>query len=189
MRARCHCGRAGYGRGLCWGHWTEQRKAEGKTRVKKLPWPEAFWARVDKGEGCWEWQGALTGNGYGSVGFGGRVSVLTHRVAYQLATGIDPGEQCVLHRCDNRRCVRFDHLFLGDRAVNMADMKSKGRGRTADRRGERNNNARFTAQQVVAMRDAAARGLTVRQVAEEQGISYGTAWGILRGKCWKEAAA
>lgn len=35
----------------------------------------------------------------------------------------------VLHKCDNRLCVRVDHLFLGTQKENLADMRSKGRSR------------------------------------------------------------
>lgn len=34
---------------------------------------------------------------------------------------------CVLHKCDNRACVRKDHLFLGTRGDNNSDRAAKGR--------------------------------------------------------------
>lgn len=42
---------------------------------------------------------------------------------------LDDPEQVVMHECDNRGCIRYDHLRLGTRAENQADMAAKGRGR------------------------------------------------------------
>lgn len=39
------------------------------------------------------------------------------------------------HECDNPRCVRLDHLFLGSHADNMRDRRAKGRGKVPVRTG------------------------------------------------------
>jgi hypothetical protein len=57
----------------------------------------------------------------------GKNMMTAHRVAYLLA---HPGESeppMVLHTCDNPLCCNSLHLYAGDQAINMADMKAKGR--------------------------------------------------------------
>lgn len=77
-------------------------------------------------EGCWEWTGATTW-GYGEVNRQGISGRRVHRLAWEFAYGPIPDGLMVLHRCDNRSCVRPDHLFLGTAADNMHDMIAKGR--------------------------------------------------------------
>lgn len=36
----------------------------------------------------------------------------------------DPGDMCVLHICQERRCVNVDHLYLGTQADNNLDIKA-----------------------------------------------------------------
>jgi hypothetical protein len=88
-----------------------------------------FGVRVKPKRQCWEWQGALNKKGYGKVRFG-KTNYLSHRVAYYVASGIDPGRKLVCHKCDNRKCCRPDHVFLGTVQNNNADMVLKRRHRS-----------------------------------------------------------
>lgn len=91
---------------------------------------ERFWSKVKKGSGCWEWVGAIAGTGYGSfrateVAKGGYIS--SHRLGWILHHGPIRSGAFVLHKCDNRKCVRPAHLFLGTHSDNMKDCVAKGR--------------------------------------------------------------
>lgn len=105
-----------------------------------------FWSKVNKsgptvrpelGQ-CWEWV-AATSAGYGKFGLGGRAGGMfrANRIAYTLLVGPIPEGQLVLHKCDYRKCVRPDHLFLGDQMNNISDMWSKNRGAEGDSHGMR----------------------------------------------------
>jgi hypothetical protein len=89
-----------------------------------------FWAKVKKSEGCWEWTAATNGRGYGQfyVGNGRRTS--PHRYSWELYNRKPvPEGLYVCHHCDNPRCVKPHHLFLGTAQDNTDDMVAKGRAR------------------------------------------------------------
>jgi len=91
---------------------------------------ERFWSAVRKGETCWEWTRSLDGGGYGRVfdakEFGGREKA--HRISWMLHFGPIPDGRVICHHCDNTRCVRPDHLFIGTQADNARDREQKLRG-------------------------------------------------------------
>lgn len=87
---------------------------------------EKFWSKVAKSDGCWEWQGARRGNGYGVIYKQGK-GTQAHRLSWTITNGAIPAGMYVCHKCDNRPCVRPDHLFLGTHTDNMRDCGAKGR--------------------------------------------------------------
>lgn len=101
---------------------------------------ERFWDFVDKTPGlgpngdCWEWRGHVTKVGYGQFSVKGlrgiSSSIAAHRYSLMMATDKfdQPEEVYACHHCDNRRCVRSDHLFWGTSSDNHQDRISKGRG-------------------------------------------------------------
>lgn len=91
---------------------------------------DLFWSKVAINlTGCWEWQAGRTDSGYGVffTGNPGGKTVLAHRAAFMLAYGPITGGLFACHKCDNPRCVRPDHMFLGTQADNVRDCARKGR--------------------------------------------------------------
>lgn len=89
-----------------------------------------FWSKVEKTDNCWNWVGGTSGKkgGYGAIRLPGRKGGKhgAHRVSWFIAYGYMP-DLHVLHKCDNKKCVRPSHLFLGTNQDNINDKVAKGR--------------------------------------------------------------
>lgn len=73
---------------------------------------------------CWVWTGPIrVDDGYGIIYFQGKTTRV-HRLSYLFAYGAWPKNLCC-HHCDNRRCVRPDHLFDGTALDNNRDRQAK----------------------------------------------------------------
>lgn len=143
---------------------------------------ERFWNKVKKTKGCWFWTGAiLQVTGYGC--FAANPNKLAHRAAWEFINGAIPNGLCVLHRCDNRRCVNPDHLFLGTHQDNSDDMFKKGRNRQP--KGEKSHRALLSNAQVRKIKKLYfPQKLGYRKLAKMFGVHFVTIGDIIRGTTW-----
>lgn len=95
----------------CPDHWSLERRI-------------AQFTRLDPLSGCLIWQRRATRCGYGQITYKYKTS-LVHRLNWMLRHGPIPAGMVLCHRCDEKLCVNPDHLFLGTRGDNMADLKAK----------------------------------------------------------------
>ena len=127
--------------------------------------------------GCREWTGAIDDDGYGRINFEGK-NRSAHILMWTVNNGL-PGKLCVLHRCDNRRCINLDHLFLGTQVDNIKDMILKGRNKHP--RGEDSGRAKLSEMQVRLIRGSGEKNtvLAKRYDVSPPLISY-----IKKRKIW-----
>ncbi len=134
---------------------------------------------------CWEWLASVRNSGYGRIKIGD-LTRSAHRVSYELHVGKIPNGICVCHHCDNKLCVRPNHLFLGTHRDNARDMVQKGKHNPA--RGESAGSAKLTEKQVMKIRTTFKKNnrwgmKTV--LARKYGISNAQITHILQGKHWR----
>lgn len=170
----------------------------GRLKLSLRSYVKRFWSLVNKKSGvfkrvdgcfseCWVWTGNTT-KGYGQ--FGGKG--LSHRFAWELFYGIIPDGLNVLHKCDNKLCVRPLHLFTGTQLENVTDMMQKNRNWAKTKpelapKGERNGAAKLTKSEVIKIRrQYAAGGTSHNKLGFEFGVSGTQIRRIVTGTSWTE---
>ena len=138
---------------------------------------------LNKDNKCWEWNGATHSKGYGQIKRPKtRTQIPAHRLSYLIYRGEIPDGMLVCHSCDNPKCVKPSHLFLGTYQDNSQDMAKKNRHLF----GERNNKSKLTREKVLAIhRLYHEEGVSQGKIAKSFGIGQATVWKILHGIRWK----
>jgi hypothetical protein len=142
---------------------------------------DRFWSKVNKTDYCWLWTGCTNNIGYGRIRHGD-ITLLAHRVSWQIHFGEITTGLLVLHKCDNRICVNPQHLVLGTQKDNMLDASNKGRMIS----GEKHYNSKLTQEDVSAIKSM----LIYRSCAEVGrmfGVSRNNISHIKLGQTWKDS--
>lgn len=78
--------------------------------------------------GCWLWQGTSFQNtGYGQVTHERRI-YSAHRLSMHVFRNFDlSSSELILHKCDVKKCINPDHLYVGTRIDNTRDALKRRR--------------------------------------------------------------
>jgi len=129
----------------------------------------------DPDTGCWEWQAAKQGIGYGQFN-DGKKHWLAHRFAAKIA-GMDIKNKVVRHKCDNPGCVNPDHLETGTQTDNMKDREIKCR-----------NGRKLTRQDVINIRaEFKPRVVTYKDLAMKYNVHPATIGSVVNNHIWRYA--
>lgn len=166
-----------------------QLRWEARHKAKGLKFPEGaakdgamrrFLAKVDKGLNnescCWNWTAWTASNGYGRFWNGVREVPAHHFLLPPVPEGM-----FACHRCDNKLCVRPDHIFIGTQKENIQDCIRKGR--------VANPGKKLTREQVEAIRRHHFQKGDTMRMAKELGVVHTTITNIRKGVSWKSALA
>ena len=131
---------------------------------------DKYW-KLNKKNGCWEWQRHLNERGYGYFNLEKKKSIGAHRASYILNKGEIPDGLFVCHACDNPKCVNPDHLWLGTPLENNRDMFKKGRDKVTKPKLSKE----------IVMEIYNDQSLAQVKLAEKYGVSQSTISNIKRG--------
>lgn len=138
---------------------------------------------------CWEWTGLSDKKGYGLIVIKKERYIAT-RISYSIQYGIDPIGFFVCHHCDNPKCIRKNHLYLGTPKDNVADMIKRERFSlripSQDFVGEADKRYTLTKEDVydIYYRYWTEEGLSQSDLAQEYNVEQTNISLITRGANW-----
>jgi hypothetical protein len=144
---------------------------------------DRFWKKVKKletGKCCWEWTAGLR-DGYGQF-YANDEDISAHRFSFQLHHNrlIQEG-LCIMHICDNRKCVNPNHLSEGTLHENNTDRMNKGRSAV----GEKQGLSKLTEAQVLEIREKYSQGVSShRKLGQEYEVSHTVIRRIIQYHTW-----
>lgn len=138
MRACKHpsCDRPARTKGFCGAHYMRDRHGVDMDKPFRIFGdPRAsFWAKVNKTDTCWLWNGSMNARGYGQQRVAGTI-FLAHRLSYSWHIGAIPDGMHVDHLCWVKSCVNPEHLRLATNAENHQNLPGASPASTSGVRG------------------------------------------------------
>lgn len=159
-------------------------KACARNGITNTPIAVRFWRYVSSGDRdeCWEWNGSLNKSGYGQImgEKGNRRPRLAHVISWEIHNNCKT-KLCILHSCDNPKCVNPHHLREGTQIENIAD--TVARDRTC--RGERRKTAKLSDNIVRTIRAMYSSGTPICELAQRCNVAIQTIRDAVARRTWK----
>jgi len=139
----------------------------------------------DKGV-CWEWMKRINNHGYGSIGVNGKTR-LAHRVSFETFNFTIPNGLIVCHKCDNKKCINPEHLFLGTHKDNTQDMIKKCRQRPPEGQEHWHFNGKHKLRivDVIKIKEQLSKGVSAVKISSEFNVTASSIYGIKSNKTWR----
>lgn len=139
-----------------------------------IPW----WKNYNKTkQGCWEWAGSISIHGYGHKCIDYK-QYRIHRLFYERFIEPIKKDMIICHRCNNKKCVNPEHLYMGTYQDNANDRRLAG----TDTAGERNYWSKLTAADVVSIRKDNRSKV---EIAKDYNVTPTQIVRIIKRKRWK----
>jgi hypothetical protein len=135
--------------------------------------------KTDGSSGCWLWEGKTHPSGYGFFNANGR-KIYAHRYPYEYLNGPVPPSLELDHVCENKACIRPDHLDPVTHAENMRRAGLRGAWS-----GERNSQAKRTELEVEVIKRAHELGAPVKDLARIFNIPLRSVYYIIKRENWR----
>lgn len=190
-----NCNEKHRGLGFCNVHYLRYIRRGTTDLVRHVTFEERFKNsyKINKDNGCWEWTKSLGSHGYAHTANKGK-NLRGHRVSYKLYIGKIPKGKLVLHKCDNRKCVNPEHLFLGTQKDNMLDMSKKNRHPIAQKgkkvkgfengKLENHHSAKLNLIKVDEIRILLKANVSMAEIARRYSVSPKTIFNIKNNRIW-----
>lgn len=141
-------------------------------------------------KGCLEWQGSRR-NGYGVIWYPVEKRLIGIHIVMMMVNGYPvPEGMVVAHKCDNRICGNFQHLYIGTQKQNVKDCWDRKRNSIPPRKVLKNGElvsprAVLRRDDVVKIRELLKTD-TIANIARLYGVGESTVRHIKQGTTWKE---
>lgn len=132
-------------------------------------------------DACILWPFSINHGGYARIRIDG-IEHRVHRLVCEKIHGPCP-QDCrdAAHRCGNRKCINWKHLYWASRSKNAMDEIEHG----TDNRGEKHAKAVLTQERVRFLRAAYRTGQNISEIARQWGVNIHTATNAARSRTWK----